>query len=233
MTYFFRNLNERGLFPLVGGRGPRLRSLLLISFFLFTLSLFSLACSSDVERTELEQIGDENLRGYKWKGWALIDTCYYKSPFNFALIYLSCPAEAFEAQNRLFTREYNAVLDIDDTGASNLKLALSYPLDGIIEYSFPLPPYTRSDGPALREDVPVQFLTFDTSALAGMIFSGELSDFSEIRLEQQPETLLGGMDFYISRYPVIEVPTFTAGGFTIVEEDVYFMFSLLLKRSED
>ena len=197
---------------------------------LIGLFLFQAACSAEAEKPEEEQIGDLNLQNYAWEGWARIDTCYYHEPN--AIVYRSCPEEAAAAQKYLTDRKYNAKLNVEAAGASSLALALAYSPNEIPDYMIQLPSYSRSTDSYVHEDVRIPILTFD--AAGAVISSEDIIDMSDIILEQQPETLSGGMSLRLSKYPTIEVlvPDPTRGIFIMQPFDLYFIFSLFLRKTE-
>ena len=236
IMFCFKYLSKNALFYIL----MRLRARLVRSFnsiipvpLLMGLSqlgflLFLLACSVQSEGPLLEQVGDRSLKKQAWEGWARIDTCYYHDSI---IVYQACPEKAVLPQKYLAGREYNAKLNVEAGGASRLGLVLAYSPTDMPEYFINLPGYTRSMDPSVRKDIPRQILEFDTSK--ARVSSTDIRELYIIRLEQQPEFLSGGMKLRLDRYPTIKALRLSSTGMVVMSTfDLYFIFSLLLKKTE-
>ena len=210
-----------------------LKSLRPLSLFVFSLLLLS-GCSAEMEKPELGSIGDSRLQISKWRGWAILEGCYYhNSEMPSRIVYLSCPEGAGSAQDYLLGRENNAFFNVDGARAGKLSFVLAYSQNEMTEYSISFSNYSRSDGVSLHEGSPVQILLFDSSGLT-ISPSGDITELGNIRMEQQPETLFGSMRFrLINKYPTIDVPVFSrmTGTFQTQTFNLYFIFSFLLERN--
>ena len=241
---YFKYLNKNHLFSTLARLKSGLASsfdfkfsrALLLSLTLSVLFCLLPTCGAQGEKPGLDQLGDQNLQGYAWEGWARIDTCYYCEPSNMCtlddiIVYRTCPEELVDAQKHLIDRKYNARLNVEAGGASTLSFSLAYAFDNIPEYLINLPGYSRSADYYVHENVPIQILTFDVSGAT--VSSGDITDFNNMKLEQQAEFLSGSMMLRLLDYQTIEVPTISPLNTIVMQSfDLYFIFSLLLNKTE-
>ena len=208
---------------------------------IYCLCYTSFACSSEAEISTLDDLNDDTLQAHSWRGWALINVCYSSSDVTYINCTcnsnsIDCQLDEFNnAQKNIFTRDHNAILDIkaDGSNQSTLQLWLAYPQNQILKYliNFSFDDRYRETSPGVHSEIPIQILNFTplTSHVISENGNGAISEVIAFRLEQNQNSLEGGIELNIAEYNKNYVPDGTGN---YIETDVSFLYSVFLNKVE-